>query len=137
VSKVKVMLSNEEAADQRIGIALGLLSTDKPVGYKLSLQIADIQLAIEAQVKRYNNAKITMLKAAGAKRTQKGYAFDKPTGNAVEDSKLALPPDNFYDEIEKLNEEEVMHELELLRLSEKESYQPIIFFALNKFIDRS
>lgn len=137
--KVKIQLSNDEAASQTISEAIMLLS-QKSFGYKLAWFISDIQDAVKKQSKAYNEGLLNLAKAYGGTPKGTGYVFD-------EDNPV---PDEFTVEAQKLGDEVVEHEFELIELpeeitktvngkkiTEKVSYEPVIFIGLRKFIKRN
>ena len=137
--KVKIKLSNREAADRRVGLALGYLTTEKPLGYAAALQCSDVQRAIEKQVKRFEDAKLLLFKSHGAKRSGNGYKFDEENiGDPSKNAGKKIAPPEFYDELEKLEGETVTHELELIELpsGKDDKYRPVIFSMLGDFIAR-
>ena len=141
----KIVLTNAEAMDRRIPIALNMLA-NKAFGYKLCWAIADITEAVERQSKKYSKATMALFQAHGAKKTQQGYAFDQLTGDEVKDAGKVPMPDVCKDELDKLADETMDHDIPLLELPSKlkgkdgkdidAEYEPLIFIALRKFIKR-
>jgi len=141
----KIVLTNAEAMDRRMPMALGMLA-QRSFGYKLAWAIADVTGIIEAQTKKYNAAITVLFQAHGAKKVQNGYAFDQLTGDAVKDTGKVPMPEACQDEVERLADEVMEHSIELIELpvlvkgkdgKEFEAeYEPLVFIALRKFIKR-